>query len=192
MQEISIKPYLLRALYEWCTDNRFTPHITVKVDQYTRVPQQFVRNNKIVLNISCTAASHLQIDNNALECLARFSGKSNKIRVPIINIMSIYARENGRGMVFEGDTNQPIQGAAAFVSLIGDRLRAITSQKKQNILYKDGFQRAETDKLAAETQTPSLQHAEEIQAKHFLNSNETSTVSSSQKDRGRRHLKVIK
>ncbi|WCM19469.1 ClpXP protease specificity-enhancing factor [Paraburkholderia bryophila] len=100
MPEISTKPYLLRALYEWCTDNGYTPHIAVRVDNQTRVPRQFVRDNEIVLNISFEATSQLQMGNEWIEFSARFSGKSHKIEVPIANILAIYARENGQGMAF--------------------------------------------------------------------------------------------
>ncbi|WP_025601908.1 ClpXP protease specificity-enhancing factor [Burkholderia sp. WSM2230] len=100
MQEISTKPYLLRALYEWCTDNGYTPHIAVRVDNHTRVPRQFVRENEIVLNISFEATSQLQMGNEWIEFSARFSGKSHKIEVPVANVLAIYARENGQGMAF--------------------------------------------------------------------------------------------
>ncbi|MBN3858332.1 ClpXP protease specificity-enhancing factor [Paraburkholderia sp. Ac-20340] len=100
MQEISTKPYLLRALYEWCTDNGFTPHIAVRVDNRTRVPRQFVRDGEIVLNISFDATSQLQMGNEMIEFHARFSGKSHKIEVPVSNVLAIYARENGQGMAF--------------------------------------------------------------------------------------------
>ncbi|WP_144151087.1 ClpXP protease specificity-enhancing factor [Paraburkholderia sp. BCC1885] len=100
MSEISTKPYLLRALYEWCTDNGYTPHIAVRVDNQTRVPRQFVRDNEIVLNISFEATSQLQMGNEWVEFSARFSGKSHKIEVPVANVLAIYARENGQGMAF--------------------------------------------------------------------------------------------
>ncbi|MFD1556836.1 ClpXP protease specificity-enhancing factor [Paraburkholderia silviterrae] len=103
MQEISTKPYLLRALYEWCTDNGFTPHIAVRVDNRTRVPRQFVRDGEIVLNISFEATSQLQMGNEMVEFHARFSGKSHKIEVPVSNVLAIYARENGQGMAFPVD-----------------------------------------------------------------------------------------
>ena len=103
MQEISTKPYLLRALYEWCTDNGFTPHIAVRVDNRTRVPRQFVRDGEIVLNISFEATSQLQMGNEMIEFHARFSGKSHKIEVPVSNVLAIYARENGQGMAFPVD-----------------------------------------------------------------------------------------
>ncbi|QYD69434.1 ClpXP protease specificity-enhancing factor [Paraburkholderia edwinii] len=104
MQEISTKPYLLRALYEWCTDNGYTPHIAVRVDNQTRVPRQFVRDNEIVLNISFEATSQLQMGNEWIEFSARFSGKSHKIEVPVANVLAIYARENGQGMAFPVDS----------------------------------------------------------------------------------------
>lgn len=104
MQEISTKPYLLRALYEWCTDNGYTPHIAVRVDNQTRVPRQFVRDNEIVLNISFEATSQLQMGNEWVEFSARFSGKSHKIEVPVANVLAIYARENGQGMAFPVDS----------------------------------------------------------------------------------------
>ncbi|MDR5780448.1 ClpXP protease specificity-enhancing factor [Caballeronia sp. LZ065] len=106
MQEISTKPYLLRALYEWCTDNGFTPHIAVRVDAATRVPRQFVRNDEIVLNVSFEATSQLQMGNEWIEFSARFSGKSHKIEVQVANVLAIYARENGQGMAF------PVEPAA--------------------------------------------------------------------------------
>src|ERR1700722_11910271 len=116
MQEISTKPYLLRALYEWCTDNGYTPHIAVRVDNQTRVPRQFVRDNEIVLNISFEATSQLQMGNEWVEFSARFSGKSHKIEVPVANVLAIYARENGQGMAFRVDSGggeAPDSGADA-------------------------------------------------------------------------------
>lgn len=113
MQEISTKPYLLRALYEWCTDNGYTPHIAVRVDSRTRVPRQFVRDGEIVLNISFEATSQLQMGNELIEFHARFSGKSHKIEVPVANVLAIYARENGQGMAFPVDA--PALGDASEV-----------------------------------------------------------------------------
>ena len=107
MQEIPTKPYLLRALYEWCTDNGYTPHIAVRVDNQTRVPRQFVHNDEIVLNISFEATSQLQMGNEWIEFSARFSGKAHKIEVQVANVLAIYARENGQGMAF------PVEPAAA-------------------------------------------------------------------------------
>ena len=110
MQEIPTKPYLLRALYEWCTDNGYTPHIAVRVDNQTRVPRQFVHNDEIVLNISFEATTQLQMGNEWIEFSARFSGKAHKIEVQVANVLAIYARENGQGMAFPVE---PAVGAAS-------------------------------------------------------------------------------
>jgi len=101
MPEVSTKPYLLRAIYEWCTDNGYTPHIAVVVDARTRVPMQFVKNGEIVLNISFEATSGLKMDNDVISFSARFGGVSRDISVPVDNVIAIYARENGQGMAFE-------------------------------------------------------------------------------------------
>jgi stringent starvation protein B len=101
MPEVSTKPYLLRAIYEWCTDNGYTPHIAVVVDSRTRVPMQFVKNGEIVLNISFEATSGLKMENDAISFSARFGGVSRDIMIPVENVIAIYARENGQGMAFE-------------------------------------------------------------------------------------------
>lgn len=101
MSESSTKPYLLRAIYEWCTDNGFTPYLAVLVDAQTRVPMQFVKNGEIVLNISFDATSALKMDNDRVHFSARFGGVSREISVPVENVIAIYARENGQGMAFE-------------------------------------------------------------------------------------------
>ncbi|WP_417282320.1 ClpXP protease specificity-enhancing factor [Comamonas sp.] len=96
----STRPYLLRALFEWCTDNGYTPHIAVRVDRSTQVPMEFVRDGEIVLNISYDATSGLLIGNEHVEFKARFGGKPREIMVPITHVMAIYARETGQGMAF--------------------------------------------------------------------------------------------
>ena len=94
------KPYLLRAVYEWCVDNGYTPHISVVVDSRTRVPIEHVRDGEIVLNIGPVAASRLQIGNEVIECTARFSGVAKDLVIPVASVAAIYARENGHGMSF--------------------------------------------------------------------------------------------
>lgn len=101
MSESSTKPYFLRAIYEWCTDNGYTPYLAVSVDASTRVPMEFVRNGEIVLNISFSATSGLKMDNDFVNFSARFGGVSRQISVPVANVMAIYANENGQGMAFE-------------------------------------------------------------------------------------------
>jgi stringent starvation protein B len=116
MSESSTKPYLLRAIYEWCTDNGYTPYIAALVDGKTQVPREFVKNGEIILNISFTATSGLKMDNDFIHFSARFGGVSREIVVPVENVAAIYARENGQGMAFEvakpGETESPPQGDA--------------------------------------------------------------------------------
>jgi stringent starvation protein B len=105
MSEISTKPYLLRALYEWCTDSGYTPYLAVKVDAATTVPMEYVRKGEIVLNISYGATSGLKMDNDAVHFRARFNGVSRELYIPVQNVLAIYANENGQGMAFEvGET----------------------------------------------------------------------------------------
>jgi stringent starvation protein B len=101
MPDISTKPYMLRAIYEWCTDSGFTPYLAVKVDGATTVPMEFVKKGEIVLNISFGATSGLKMDNDAIHFHARFGGVSREIYVPVHNVLAIYANENGQGMAFE-------------------------------------------------------------------------------------------
>ncbi len=96
----STRPYLIRALHEWCSDNGFTPHVAVKVDQSVQVPHEYVNNGEIVLNIALDATSGLQLGNDFIEFKARFGGKPRDILVPIGRVVAIYARENGQGMAF--------------------------------------------------------------------------------------------
>jgi stringent starvation protein B len=95
------KPYLIRAIYEWCTDNGYTPYVAVVVDESTRVPNEFVKDRQIVLNVSFEATSNLKMGNDLIEFAARFGGVAREIMVPIARVAAIYARENGHGMGFE-------------------------------------------------------------------------------------------
>ena len=103
MNEIPTKPYLLRALFEWCVDNGYTPHLAVKVDSRTQVPQEYVKNGEITLNISPNAVHKLQIGNEVVEFSARFGGVARQLSVPITNVYALYARETGHGMTFDVD-----------------------------------------------------------------------------------------
>jgi stringent starvation protein B len=95
------KPYLIRAIHEWCSDQGFTPYLAVEVDAHTRVPQGFVRDGVIVLNVGHEATHQLTIGNEDVTFQARFGGRAFPIRVPIERVQAIYARENGQGMAFE-------------------------------------------------------------------------------------------
>lgn len=97
----STKPYLIRAIHEWCCDNGFTPYISVVVDERVRVPREFVRDGQIVLNVGYEATGHLQIANDGITFQARFGGVARDIAIPLGNVTAIYAKENGSGMAFE-------------------------------------------------------------------------------------------
>ena len=124
-QGTSTRPYLIRALHDWCTDNGFTPYLAVYVDRSVQVPLEYVKNNEIVLNVSFEATSGLQLGNDQVSFKARFGGVAREIIVPIDHVIAIYARENGQGMAFpvpsdaaaaaEGETAQgsTAPGAAA-------------------------------------------------------------------------------
>ena len=96
----STRPYLVRALHEWCTDNGFTPYVTVSVDDSVQVPREYVNNGEIVLNVSFDATSGMQLSNEFIQFKARFGGVARDIVVPMGRVMAIYARENGQGMAF--------------------------------------------------------------------------------------------
>ena len=97
----STRPYLIRALHEWCVDNGLTPHLLVEVDAQTRVPIAYVKNGEIVLNLNYRATKDLQIINEAITFAARFGGVSHNLYVPMSAVRGIFARENGQGMFFQ-------------------------------------------------------------------------------------------
>ena len=97
---ISTRPYLIRALHEWCTENGFTPYIAVFVDAGVQVPAEYVKNNEIVLNVGLEATNALRMGNDFIEFKARFGGTAREIVVPVTHVIAIYARENGQGMAF--------------------------------------------------------------------------------------------
>ena len=103
----STKPYMVRAMHEWCCDNGLTPHLLVKVNAATRVPLAFVKAGEIVLNLNYAATKDLQITNDAITFSARFGGVSQNLYVPINAVAGLFARENGQGMMFEADA-QPV------------------------------------------------------------------------------------
>jgi stringent starvation protein B len=96
----STRPYLVRALHDWCTDNGFTPYVAVHVGPGVQVPMEYVKNGEIVLNVSFEATSNLKLGNEFIEFKARFGGVTREIAVPLDHVLAIYARENGQGMAF--------------------------------------------------------------------------------------------
>lgn len=99
-ESTTTRPYLIRALHEWCTDNGFTPYLAVRVDDSVQVPREYVKDGEIVLNVGIDATNALQLGNDFIEFTARFNGKPRDIMVPVGRVIAIYARENGQGMAF--------------------------------------------------------------------------------------------
>lgn len=108
---LSNKPYLIRAIHEWCADQGFTPYLSVKVDAATRVPREFVKDGEIVLNVGIEATHQLMMGNEEITFQARFGGKAFPVVVPIERVAAIYARENGEGMAFEVTEGGPAENA---------------------------------------------------------------------------------
>jgi stringent starvation protein B len=115
-QGSSTRPYLIRALHDWCTDNGFTPYVAVYVDGSVQVPMEYVKNNEIVLNVGFEATTALKLGNEFIEFKARFGGMAREIVVPVDHIVAIYARENGQGMAFP----VPTAGGAGAGSPVAD------------------------------------------------------------------------
>ena len=101
MAETSTKPYMIRALHEWCTDNGYTPQIVVRVDQNTMVPPAHIRDGQITLNIGLMATKGLVMGNDTIEFQARFNGVTENIYIPVGAVTALFARETGAGMGFE-------------------------------------------------------------------------------------------
>lgn len=143
----STRPYLIRALYEWCADNGFTPFVAVSVDATVDVPQEYVRDGEIVLNVSMEATSGLLIGNEAIEFKGRFGGVARDIYVPVGRVLAIYARENGQGMAFPlvSDVSETASSAAPMQS-------APAASVKPSLL-KDGgaVSKADAESLLEET-----------------------------------------
>jgi stringent starvation protein B len=111
MAEKSTKPYLIRAIHEWCTDSGLTPYISVQVDATTRVPVEHVKDGEIVLNVGHDATHRLTIGNDLIQFAARFNGVSRECSVPMEAVTGVFAKENGQGLFFPRETAG--EGAAA-------------------------------------------------------------------------------
>jgi stringent starvation protein B len=137
---IPTKPYMVRAIHDWCIDNGFTPHLLVKVNSRTRVPVAYVKEGEIVLNLNYSATKDLHIDNEAIVFSARFSGVSQNLYVPMDAVRGIFARENGQGMFFEVEaetgnkTSNPQPRAVSVDTGQSIEAAAPTTQKKKPTL----------------------------------------------------------
>jgi stringent starvation protein B len=127
----STRPYLIRALHDWCTDNGFTPYIAVHVDRSVQVPMEYVSNGEIVLNVGFDATSGLDLGNEYIQFKARFGGVAREIVIPVDHVVAIYARENGQGMAFpapdslaSGTATLPTSAPSASAPVRGLRLAA--------------------------------------------------------------------
>lgn len=114
MNPPTTKPYLVRAIYEWCADLGYTPYLSVKVDPHTKVPLEYVKNGEIVLNVSMTATRNLTMNNDLIQFSARFNGVSREVSIPIYAVSGIFARENGEGMFFQPEEGpaEPVEAQA--------------------------------------------------------------------------------
>ena len=133
MAEISTKPYLIRAIYEWCADNGFTPYIAVAVTERTLVPREYVKNGEIVLNVSSQATHRLSIGNELIEFQARFGGVARELSIPVENVSAIYARENGHGMAFDVPKALAVVENAPEQAPAGPRLAAVAPAAPEDV-----------------------------------------------------------
>jgi stringent starvation protein B len=117
MADVSTKPYFIRAIYEWCSDCGFTPYLSVRVDERTRIPLEYVKNGEIVLNVSLNATRNLTINNELIQFSARFNGVSREVSVPVDRVQGIFARENGQGAFFTVDPPAALAAAPAPAAL---------------------------------------------------------------------------
>ncbi|RKG36022.1 ClpXP protease specificity-enhancing factor [Acinetobacter guerrae] len=141
-QEIDLsptRPYMARAIYEWICDNQLTPHLLVDATQpYTSVPEQFVKDGQIVLNIAPHAVHQFQMSNDAISFSARFGGVARDIYVPISALMGIYARENGQGLFFDPDEYANVQIAEdTLKSNTQNEVESETPKKKPTLRLLD-------------------------------------------------------
>jgi stringent starvation protein B len=113
MAEVSTKPYFIRAIYEWCSDCGFTPYLSGRVDDKTRIPMEYVKNGEIVLNVSLNATRNLTINNELIQFSARFNGVSREVTIPVDRVQGIFARENGQGAFFTVETPAALVAAPA-------------------------------------------------------------------------------
>ncbi|HMC13739.1 MAG TPA: ClpXP protease specificity-enhancing factor [Gallionellaceae bacterium] len=124
----STKPYLIRAIYDWCADNGLTPYLAVRVDGQTRVPMAYVKDGEIVLNLGPEAVRNLHLGNDIISCGGRFGGVPHEIMVPVVAVIGIFAKENGQGLAFEGqepELSPPEGGSEAAASHSKPRLRVV-------------------------------------------------------------------
>lgn len=107
MSDLSTRPYLIRAIHEWCMDSGLTPYLAVRVDEQTEVPRAYVKEGEIVLNLGAEAVRNLEMGNEFITCSGRFGGKPFDLIIPVVAVIGIFAKENGQGLVFQSGDPQP-------------------------------------------------------------------------------------
>ena len=145
LDSTSTRPYLIRALYDWCSDNGLTPYVAVMVDDTVQVPREYVKNGEIVLNISMDATSSLKLGNEFIEFKARFGGVARDIHVPINRVLAIYARENGQGMAFPVATGPAVDAASGPTPLSRVPAAGSTDSEASPVQLVPAPQPADTD-----------------------------------------------
>jgi stringent starvation protein B len=155
MAEQSAKPYLVRALFEWCNDCGYTPYVTVGVREGVQVPLEYVKDGEIVLNVSPLATNRLMIGNEVLEFQARFGGVARDVRVPMEAIRAIYARETGQGMAFEEAAFVPGGGLPAAGPVALPSAQAAPASLPGPTLAATPLRVLPTPKSTAESDDPS-------------------------------------
>lgn len=127
-ESTTTRPYLIRALHEWCTDNGLTPYLAVRVDDSVQVPREYVKDGEIVLNVGIDATKALQLGNDYIEFTARFGGKPRDIMVPVGRVIAIYARENGQGMAFPPPPDVLVDVAHKPLREVGADMGSVTDE----------------------------------------------------------------
>ncbi|NJR71915.1 MAG: ClpXP protease specificity-enhancing factor [Gammaproteobacteria bacterium] len=164
MSTLSKKPYIIRAIYEWCADSALTPYLSVKVDQYVRVPMEYVKNGEIVLSVSLQATRNLTMGNDLIQFSARFNGVSREISVPMHAVQAIFARENGQGYFFEAEAAPEsltglVTNAAPFTSPLPaphvPALQAVPKFSTELIDTKEANDADDENALSDVTSSPS-------------------------------------
>lgn len=107
MSELSTRPYLIRAIYEWCVDNNYTPYLAVRVNASTEVPRAYVKDGEIILNLNPNAVRNLEMGNDMISCSSRFNGVAHQLFVPVETVIGIFAKETGQGLVFQAEDTPP-------------------------------------------------------------------------------------
>ena len=127
MKELSTKPYMIRAIFEWCADSGFTPYIVVKVDRFTKVPIEYVKNGEIVLNLSPDATHKLTLGNDVIQFSARFGGVSREISIPVDTVGGIFAKETAQGLFFDTPSNTVVDAPAKTEEKVSSELASETT-----------------------------------------------------------------